>query len=65
MNHQSGEAEEQIFLTLILKFMHFKQGSLQGTNAEPLLCTAEHSMCRPRMEKGDLNNVFETDSKYW
>lgn len=54
--------EEQIFL--ILKFMHFKLRSLQGTNAEPPIRAAEHSMCSPRTEKGDLNNTFETDSKY-
>lgn len=44
--------------------MHFKSGCLQGPSTEPPICIAECGTCSSWMEKGDLNNMFETDSKY-
>lgn len=38
---ENEERKEQIFLMFILKYMHFKPSSLQGTSAEPPICIAE------------------------
>lgn len=42
---ENEEIKEQIFLMLILKYMHFKPSSLQGTSAEPPICIAECQTC--------------------
>jgi len=61
---ENGEGEVQIFLMIVLRFMHFKPRSLQGTSAKSPICIAECWTGSSWMEKGDLNNTFETDSKY-